>query len=290
MQYAMSSKKRTYHLMGSMKSLLMFSFVFLCCAQTVSAQFDIPPIPEKQTSVYDYVKLLSSSEKDNLEQKLIRYSDTTSSQIVIAIIATTKGENIGLLAPKWAQEWGIGQAKEDNGVFILLAREDRKIWISPGYGVEDKLTAGITGEVTRNIIIPEFKRGDYYQGLNKGSDAIFEILKGTYQGTRQSNNSGGDFPVGVFIVMFIIFIIFIIAISKNRRGGGNNGSGGKRTNSTSILDAIILSNMGRGSYGNRSGGGLFGGGSSSGGGFGGGGFGGGFGGGGFSGGGAGGSW
>jgi uncharacterized protein len=255
---------------------------------TANAQFDIPAIPKEQTSVYDYASVLTSSQKRNLEQKLIRYSDTTSTQIVVAIIRSTKGENIGLLAPKWAQKWGIGQAKEDNGVFILLAREDRKIWISPGYGVEDKLTAGITGEVIRNVIIPEFKRGDYYQGLNKGADAIFELLNGTYKGTRQANNAEEDFPSEAFIIMFIIFIFFILAISKNK-GGGNNGGGGTRRNDTSILDAIILSNMGRGSYGGsrRSSGGVFGGGGSFGGG---GGFGGGFGGGGFSGGGAGGSW
>ncbi|MDG5492726.1 YgcG family protein [Psychroserpens sp. SPM9] len=266
--------------------LALFSLSF----QTISAQFDIPPIPDEETSVYDYVDLLSATEKNNLEQKLIRYSDTTSTQIVVAIIATTKGENIGLLTPKWAHKWGIGQAKEDNGVFILLARDDRKIWISPGYGVEDRLTAGITGELTRNVIIPQFKRGDYYQGLNQGADAIFEVLNGKYQGTRQGDSSDSVFPVLFIIFMIFFFIIFIIAITKNRRGGGNNGSGGNRTNGTSILDAIILSNMGRGSYGSgSSSGGIFGGGSS-GGSFGGGGFGGGFGGGGFSGGGAGGSW
>ncbi|WP_456438720.1 TPM domain-containing protein [Psychroserpens sp.] len=283
MQYSVHSndKKHRYS-----KHIFVIILSLLCYSQTVFAQFDIPSIPKEQTSVYDYVNLLSASEKNNLEQKLIRYSDTTSTQIVVAIIATTKGENIGLLTPKWAQEWGIGQAKEDNGVFILLARDDRKIWISPGYGVEDRLTAGITGEIVRNTIIPEFKKGDYYQGLNKGSDAIFEVLTGAYQGTRQ-NNSQDAFPI-IFIIalLFIIFIIFLIAISKNRRGGGNKGKGG-RTNGTSILDAIILSNMGRGSYGGSSGG--FG--SSSGGSFGGGGgFGGGFGGGGFSGGGAGGGW
>ena len=282
MQYSVHSNNKKH---GYSKHIFVILLSILCYSQTVFAQFDIPAIPKEQTSVYDYVNLLSASEKNNLEQKLIRYSDTTSTQIVVAIIATTKGENIGLLTPKWAQEWGIGQAKEDNGVFILLARDDRKIWISPGYGVEDRLTAGITGEIVRNTIIPEFKKGDYYQGLNKGTDDIFEVLTGAYQGTRQSNSSE-SFPIGFFILLFIVFIIFIIAISKNRRGGGNNGRGG-RTNGTSILDAIILSNMGRGSYGGSSGG--FGG-SSSGGSFGGGGFGGGFGGGGFSGGGAGGGW
>ena len=177
---------------------------FLTLSNIVFAQFTIPEIPKEQTSVYDYVNLLSSSEKQNLEQKLIRYSDTTSTQIVVAIISTTKGENIGLLTPKWAQKWGVGQAKEDNGVFILLAKDDRKIWISPGYGVEHKLTAGIVGELTRNIIIPEFKRGDYYSGLDKGVDAIFQVLTGEYQGTRQSENSDG-FPILAIIVFIIIF-------------------------------------------------------------------------------------
>jgi uncharacterized protein len=284
MSYKVNIRKHRFQVNYQIQVFCLFAMLFLS-SQIVNAQFDIPPIPDEQTSVYDYAKLLSTSEKNSLEQKLIRYSDTTSTQIVIAIIPTTKGENIGLLTPKWAHEWGIGQAKEDNGVFVLLARDDRKIWISPGYGVEDRLTAGITGEIVRNVIIPEFKKGDYYQGLNQGADAIFEVLTGAYQGTRQSN-SQDSFPVGFFFFLFIIFIFFLIAISKNRRGGGNNGKGGRRSNGTSILDAIILSNMGRGSYGRSSGG--FG--SSSGGSFGGGGFGGGFGGGGFSGGGAGGSW
>ncbi|RIA08908.1 uncharacterized protein OE09_0733 [Flavobacteriaceae bacterium MAR_2010_72] len=247
------------------------------------AQFTVPPIPDEQTSVYDYINLLTPSQKNNLEQKLIRYSDTTSTQIVVAIISTTKGENIGLLAPKWAHKWGVGQAKEDNGVFILLAKDDRNIWIAPGYGVENKLTAGIVGELTRNIIIPEFKRGDYYAGLDKGSDAIFEILEGSYQGTRKTSGKN-VFPFGVLVILFFIFIVILISISKNRRGGGRGGNRGNRSDGVDILEAIILSNLGRGSFGGRSSGG-FGGGS-----FGGGGFGGGFGGGGFSGGGAGGSW
>jgi uncharacterized protein len=266
----------------------LLAMALMLCSNMSFAQFDIPPVPKEQTSVYDYVDLLSASEKSNLEQKLIRYSDTTSTQILVAIIASTKGENIGLLAPKWAQKWGIGQAKEDNGVFILLAREDRKIWISPGYGVEDRLTAGITGELTRNVIIPQFKRGDYYEGLNQGADAIFDVLTGKYQATRKQSNNSQGLPMGTFLLIFVVFVVLMVIFSKKRGGGG--GSGGKRSGGVSLLDAIILSNLGRGSFGGRSsGGGIFGGGSS-GGGFGGGGFGGGFGGGGFSGGGAGGSW
>ncbi len=266
------------------KNLLFLFFLFIGATGSIYAQFDIPKIPEKQTSVYDYVNLLSSSKKNALEQKLIRYSDSTSTQIVVVVISSTKGENIGLLTPRWAHKWGIGQEKEDNGVFILLAKDDRNIWISPGYGVEHKLTAGTLGEITRKIIIPEFKKGDYYSGLDKASDAIFEVLSGTYKASPK--NTSGDFPFGIIVFLLFIFVIFIIIISASNKRGGKGG--GKRKKDTSLLEAIILSNMGRGSYSRRSSSGWSGGGWSSGGSSGG--FGGGFGGGGFSGGGAGGSW
>lgn len=246
---------------------------FLLFLNNAIGQFDVPKKPDFQTSVYDYANLLSASEKSQLEQKLIRYSDSTSTQIVVATIPTLNHENIGTLTPKWAHEWGIGQEKEDNGVFILVAEKEHQIWIAPGYGVEDKLIAATTKQVVDYVIVPEFKNGNYYAGLDKGADAIFDILKGKYKGSRKK--SGSDFPVGAFVVLAIILLFFIF---RNKRGGGNSGRGG----GFGLGEMLILSSLGRG-------GGGFGGGSS-GGGFGGGGFGGGFGGGGFSGGGAGGSW
>ncbi len=260
-------------------------FIAILFFQVAFGQFTIPKKPTLQTSVYDYANLLSASQKSILEQKLISYSDSTSTQIVIATIETLEGEDIGVLTPKWAHQWGIGQAKEDNGVFILLANKERKIWISPGYGVEHKLTAGLTGTLVRNVILPEFRKGDYYAGLDKGTYAIFEILNGTYKNDAPAESGEGGFP-SIFIII-IIFVFLLIVFSKKNKGGGGNGRGGFKDNSTAadILNAIILSRAGRGGFG----GGSFGGGSSSGG-FGGGGFGGGFGGGGFSGGGAGGGW
>lgn len=262
---------------------ILFFIIGLLFVQTAFSQgYKIPEKPKEQTSVYDYVNLLSDRQKATLENKLIKYSDTTSTQIVVGVIGSTNGESIGILAPRWAHEWGIGQAKEDNGVFILLAKNDRKIWISPGYGVEHKLTAGIVGEITRNYIIPQFKKGDYYAGLDAGSNAIFKVLNGEYKGTRKKAKQETDYSFIIFIIIVIIFFILISRGNKGNRGGGRRNY--RRTDSRDIFETIILSNAGRGGFGS----GGFGGGSS--GGFGGGGFGGGFGGGGFSGGGAGGSW
>ena len=254
-------------------SIFLKLLVCLFFSQLSFAQFTIPKKPDFQTSIYDYAQLLSAKDKAALEEKLIKYSDSTSTQIVVVTVETINNESIGILAPKWAHEWGIGQSKQDNGVLILLAKKERKIDITPGYGVEDRITAGIGGEIIRKIITPEFKTGNYYKGLDKGADAIFDVLKGKYKGERKKNKEKG-LPI---LPIIIIVIVILALISKSKNSGGNSGNSGA---GPSLLDVIILSSLG------RSGGGFGGGGSSGGGG----GFGGGFGGGGFSGGGSSGDW
>jgi uncharacterized protein len=266
----------------TMNRSFLFSVVFLMVSALGWSQFTIPQKPDLQTSVYDYANLLSSSEKKQLETKLIRYSDTTSTQIVIAVISSTQGEYINYLGAQWAEEWGIGQAKEDNGIFILLARDDRRIGINTGKGIEYLLTDALSKRIIERDIIPYFKKGNYFGGLNRGVDAIFEVLNGEYATTQPTRSN--DFPFIFVVILFVVFLIIIIAISKSQGGGG--GRRGNRSDGTSLLEAIILSNMGRGSYSRGSGSGF---GGSSGGGFGGG-FSGGFGGGSFGGGGASGGW
>lgn len=264
-----------------------FSKLILCAVLLLStlalAQLDIPKKPGLQTSVYDGAKMMSGYEKNALEQKLIKYSDTTSTQIVVATITNLKGEDIAYYATKWAHEWGIGQKVEDNGVFVLVAKDDRKLWIATGYGVEHLLTDAMSKRIIERVILPEFKQGNFYQGLDKGTTAIMQVLNGEYQGVREDDSTGTGIPIFFIILFFIILLIILSNRNRGNRGGrryyDRNGDAAR-----SLLEAIILSRAGRGGFG---GGGGFGGSS---GGFGGGGFGGGFGGGGFGGGGAGGSW
>ena len=260
-------------------------FLILCsCSITTVAQFKIPEKPklQEQTSVFDYIDLLSAEQKTSLEQKLIRYSDSTSTQIVTAIIASTQGENINFLGANWGHAWGIGQAKADNGILILLARDDRKIAINTGYGIEPLLTDALSKRIIETVIIPEFKQGNYYEGLNKGADAIFKVLNGEFKEERNLDKSPG-FPFQTILPFIIFKVILIILSNKGRKGDGGKGGNHKGMD---LWDIIVLSNMGRGGYRSGSSGGGFGGGGS----FGGGGFGGGFGGGGFGGGGSSGGW
>lgn len=243
------------------------------------AQFDIPPKPKKSNSdaIYDYVDLLNTGQKAALERKIISYSDTTSTQIVIAIVETINGETIGEVGARWGHTWKIGQKKEDNGILILVAKGDREVDISTGYGIESIISDRDAEQIINRIMLPEFKKGNFYTGLDKTVDAIIAGLEGNFSGTRASSSKSPIKPI--LTTIFFIVILFLLS-RKNHRGGGRNG--GNRTSGGSLLDVIILSNMGRGGFG----GGSFG----SGGSFGGGGFGGGFGGGGFGGGGASGSW
>lgn len=248
--------------------------VCFLCLTSFAQKVNIPEKPSFQTSYYDYgTNILSKSEAKSIEQKLINYADTTSTQIVVVAVKTTGGEATWEYAFDIADTWGIGQEGKDNGILLLIAADDRKMYIATGDGTEHLMTDATSKLIIENAIKPEFKRGNYYAGIDKGTTAIMQVMQGEYKGKRKSSGS----PFGA-ILFFIIFFIVIIALLSRRGGGG--GSGGRRGRGADLADIIILSSLGRG----------FGGGHSSGGSFGGGGFGGGFGGGGFSGGGAGGSW
>ena len=258
----------------------LICLLFILGSTELLAQDYLPEKPKVQTSVYDQAKMMSGDEGKRLERKLINYSDTTSTQIVVLTINSLEGNDVAMYATELAHKWGIGQKGKDNGILLLVSKDDRRMTIRTGYGVEHLLTDALSRRIIENIITPAFKQGNYFQGLDQGTDAIIQIMNGEYQGERSYEGPGGKIPA-LFVV--IIFIVIMMILSRRNRGGGKNG--GKKSGGFSILDAIILSNAGRGNFG-RSGG--FGG--SSGGGFGGGGFGGGFGGGGFGGGGASGGW
>lgn len=246
----------------------LLSAVLVMIPAVMKAQFDIPEKPQLQTSVYDYVQLLSSSQKSSLEKNLIRYADSTSTQIVCVIISSTRGEDISFLGARWGQKWGIGQKGKDNGILITLAVDDRMVDINTGYGIEYLLTDRMAKRIISRVMIPEFRNGRFYEGLDRGSRAIFEVLQGEYKEDRRFADEKPAFP----FILVVLFLIILISLFK--RGG----PGGRRRGGSDFLDILILSSMG------RSGG--FGGGSSGRGG----GFGGGFGGGGFGGGGASGGW
>ena len=240
----------------------------VCCLSSIvflSAQ-NYPAKPNPPRLVNDFAQLISASENQALEDKLVTYNDSTSTQISVVIIASLEGMEKAQYATELAQKWGIGRDKKDNGVLILVSKGDRQIFIATGRGVEEYLPDAICKRIVEQTIKPNFKSGNYYDGLNTGTDEMIARLSGTF--VNDDKGDGNTAPIPGWVIILIIFIVFFILplIFRNRGGGTSYSRGG----------------FGGGPF--WGGGGFGGGGGSSGGGFGG------FGGGSFGGGGAGGSW
>jgi uncharacterized protein len=236
------------------------------------AQPAIPPRPDRL--VNDYAGLLAPAEREALERKLVAYDDSTSTQLVVALFPSLEGADAGQFATELGQAWGVGQAASDNGAVILVGVEDRQVFIATGYGLEGAVPDALAGRIVRNEIVPAFRAGQFYRGLDAATTAIMAAAAGEY--TAADRATGERAPPGALVVFVILLIVVIAALSAGRRSGGK-GRGRRRRSGWGGPGIVFIP------------GGWGGGGWSGGGGFGGGGFGG-FGGGGFGGGGAGGSW
>ncbi|MEB2776578.1 TPM domain-containing protein [Algoriphagus sp. D3-2-R+10] len=255
--------------------------ILLLFTLSLQAQ-DFPPAPNPPKLVNDFTNTLSSAEAAQLESKLVAYNDSTSTQIAIVMMRSVGQYDISDYAFRLGQSWGIGGGDNDNGVLILAAMDDRKVFIATGYGMEGAVPDALAKRIVENLILPNFRQEAYYQGLNEATDMIFKLASGEYtaEDVESSGNSGG----AILMVLFFLFIFVVLPLLRNRNDNNNHmgGRGGGVGLWTTIMLAGMLGGGGRSSGGGFGGGGF--GGGSGGGGFGG------FGGGGFGGGGAGGSW
>jgi len=126
------------------KFTFLLALLFTSYSTSLLAQEYLPQKPKKQTSVYDMANMMTEREGKLLEQKLIRYSDTTSTQIVVITINSLEGNEVGIYATELAHKWGIGQAGKDNGILVLAAKDDKKVTIRTGYGIESILTDALS--------------------------------------------------------------------------------------------------------------------------------------------------
>jgi uncharacterized protein len=252
---------------------------------------DIPDKPNPPRLVNDFAHMLSTQEVRALEQKLVLFSDSTSTQIAIVTVPDLSGYDKSDYAQRLGEKWGIGQRGRNNGILILVkpktSSSNGEVFIASGYGVEGAVPDLVTGEIVDNETLPAFRNGDYYGGLENATNTIMSLVRGEYTAEQYVNSpkkkAGSGSTGGLFFIIMVVVIIMIIS----RKSGGSN----RRNISTSgglplwlLLGALGSGGSHRGTWGGFSGGGGGGFGGGGGGGFGG------FGGGGFGGGGAGGSW
>lgn len=199
-------------------------FVFIFLFQSLAFAQDIPPRPSPPRLVNDFVGgLLSQNEIDALERKLTAYNDSTSTQITVVIVKSVQPYEASDYAFKLGREWGVGQKGKNNGLVLLWAPGDRKIFIATGYGMEGSITDARSKRIIEEIIKPNFRQLKYFDGLNLATDKIIEYASGEYDAEATTGDEGD----AIFaIIFFIVLIIVLIIIFRKGGKGGGGGSGG----------------------------------------------------------------
>jgi uncharacterized protein len=248
--------------------------------------------PQPSGPVYDGANIIAPADKAALEQKLTAYNQQTGRAIVVATVPSLDGEDVESYAQQLAQTWDIGGKESENGLLLLVAPNERKMWISTARGLQERMTDIMAGRIYRDVMVPRFKVGDLSGGIVAGVDAVIQQLDmdpaqakaiEEAEAARQAHASKQAAPAIAGAFFWIVLIVFLVGLSARRRAGRpfRGGSGIGNVLMWTALNAAM--NSGRSSGSSWGGGGFGGGGGGGFGGFGGGG-------GGFNGGGAGGGW
>ncbi|TWI57636.1 uncharacterized protein IQ22_00853 [Pseudomonas duriflava] len=233
-----------------------------CCAAVAQQATDFPPLTGR---VVDQAGLLDQQTETQLDQMLRAHEESTTEQVVVVTIPSLNGIPIEDYGYQLGRHWGIGQKGKDNGALLIVARDDRKVRIEVGYGLEGTLTDAQSSLIINQAIIPAFRQGNFAQGIVNGTTAMIQVLGGNplerQPSPRDVVSVGHERPMP-----FLFVVLFFIVMFLMRGGGGRGGRGGR--GSAVLTGAVLGSILGGGRGGGGFGGGGFGGG---GGGFGGGG-------------------
>ncbi len=209
------------------KIAVIFLFLFtglIAFAQTAFNPKDLlTPRTGKQQLVNDFSNILTADQKQTLENKLDAFDDSTSTQIAVVIIPSLGDYDISDYNVQLYRAWGVGNKPNNNGALLLICTDtsNHKLNITTGYGLEGALPDITCKEIIDNNIVPNFKGGDYYAGIDLGTNAMIQATKGEYKAPDGYRKQKGD-SSGV-VVLVIIIILFIVVVSSNK-GGGSGGS------------------------------------------------------------------
>ena len=182
-----------------------FSVVALNSAQP---QRDDQSVPVVHQRITDFTGTLSQDEQRRLESKLEQFERETSNQIVVIIISSLEGGSIEDVTLRVAEKNKLGKKGKDNGVLLLVAKDDRQIRIEVGYGLESVLPDATSDQIIRRVIAPKFRQGDFSGGIDAGVDAIMRATKGEFTGDPEGGRTGRHTSPLIALLLFILFGIF----------------------------------------------------------------------------------
>ncbi|HEV3148602.1 MAG TPA: TPM domain-containing protein [Chthoniobacterales bacterium] len=208
-------------------SLVVVAFVGFIALSGHAAEV-IPPKPAGYFN--DYASVVSKEAALRFNEQLAQFERETSDQVVVAVFPKMQSDSsIEDYTQRVAQAWGVGQKEQRNGVVLFVFKDDRKMYIQVGYGLEGALPDVTAFDITEYHIKPQFRNNNYEGGLATGIDLICKAIRGEYKGRGQTDlerHRGTSSPFG-FLLFLLVLIIFLIASRGwRRRGYGYSSFGG----------------------------------------------------------------
>lgn len=192
----------------------LFIFISLLSFNLTQAEVVIPELNNRP--IVDLANLITENQEKSFNRELMAFADSTGSQLVIFTFNSLNGdaiENVGIQA---AEKWKIGREGVDDGIIILIAKDDRKMRIEVGYGLEGALTDALSKRIIENVLKPNFRNGQFYLGLHEASQIIMSVIKGEKLPEVDPSEFSGENPfiVGVVFTFFITFILSALFLSR----------------------------------------------------------------------------
>lgn len=204
--------------------LALFAAVLVSCIPLAAGAYYNPGEPSG--FVNDFADIIPAESEQQLENRLQQFQNETTNEIAVVTIERLDGDTIDNFAVRLFEEWGIGTSENDNGVLLLVAKQDKKMRIEVGYGLEGALTDAESGAIIRSVLRPAFQNGRYADGIAQAVDAMMAATQGEYDAPAASANTGGmdwDFIV-IFGGFFIIWLAAILGRSRSWWAGGVIGA------------------------------------------------------------------
>lgn len=238
-------------------AVALWLLLILFCHTATAQDIQFPPLTGR---VVDQANMLDAASEQQIAQMLEEHERATSNQIVVVTLPDLQGRTIEEFGYQLGRHWGIGQKNKDNGALLVIAKAERKVRIEVGYGLEGALTDAISSDIVHRIIVPEFKRGGFEDGIGKGVEAMMQAVAGEYSGTTEAEPTDTRTKA---LVLFLVFGGWLALAAFTSVGGRRGGRGLIMLGAMGALGGRRGGGFGGGGFGG--GGGGFGGGGASGG-------------------------
>jgi uncharacterized protein len=187
---------------------LLFLFIASFSSVEVAYAADVP-VPSLETRVTDLTQTLDPSQRQALESRLASFEQSKGAQIAVLMVATTQPETIEQYALRVVEKWKLGRKKIDDGALLLIAKNDRSLRIEVGYGLEGALTDATSKQIIDDIIVPYFKRGDFYGGIDAGVSQMMRVIQGEPLPPPQKTSPQQSWFQPELIIFGIVLVVIL---------------------------------------------------------------------------------